>query len=87
MNPQLRRRACAGEQQITQETLLAMLANTPSFPFFAGMDPATWTVFSFNPQTRVACVLITTPSGERLVSTPVPAVVPSGENAFTNQNL
>lgn len=86
MNPQLRRRGCSGQQTITQETLLAMAAGTSSFDFFARMDPSTWTVFSFNPQTREACVLITNATGERLVSTSVPEIVPTSERVFTAQS-
>jgi hypothetical protein len=87
MNPQLKRRACLGQQPLSQSTLLAMIAGTPTFDFFAKMDLSTWEVFSFNPQTRTTCVLITNSSGERLVSIPLPQVIPSSERVFTNQNL
>jgi hypothetical protein len=86
-NPQYRRRACSGKQRLSQTTLLAMVAGTPSFQFFANMDPSTWEIFSFNPQTRTACVLITNSSGERVVSIDLQQVTSNNERVFTNQNL
>lgn len=42
--------------------------------FLASLDENDWSIQSFNPLTREVCVLVTTPSGSRIISITIPNV-------------
>lgn len=74
MVSQIRKNACNGTNRLSQKTLMAMLPESQAV-FFRNMNESTWSVYSWNPAIREACVLITTSIGTRLVTVTVPVLV------------
>jgi len=84
----LERRACTAQQTIPKATFLAMLgpppgksfntqeevSSSPTRAYFESLEDDQWRIISFNPETRVTCVQLASPSGQRLLSVTLPAL-------------
>ena len=82
----LERRACTAQQTIPKSTFLTMLgpppeksfneqeevSSNPTRAYFEGLTNSQWSIISFNPETRVTCVQLVSPAGQRLLSITLP---------------
>jgi hypothetical protein len=84
----IKRRACTAQQTIPKSTFLTMLGPPPeksyntqeayssglTRAYFEKLEDSQWSIISFNPETRVTCVQLVSPVGQRLLSVTLPSL-------------
>jgi hypothetical protein len=68
------RRACVNLQRLSKPSFLALLSDSGR-SYFSSMEDEDWSIESFNPLTREACVRIHASSGNCLLSIVLTPVV------------